>query len=610
MNAQSDTRMPTDNNSSSPILIYDGDCGFCVYWALYWQKLTGNQVTYRPYQRVSSRYPTIPIEEFQRAVQYVTPDGKISSAAEASFLTLSHAPGKSFWLTLYRKLPGFAFISEKTYGFIASHRDFFYRLSLLFWGREHEPARYNLIAWLFLRALGLIFLVAFMSFGMQALGLIGSQGIIPTAELVLAAKQQLGTESYWLLPMVFWFNSSDLAIQLTCWGGALLSLLLIFNILPRMSLLLLYVLYLSLCCAGQLFMSYQWDTYLLETGIIAFFLICYRTTGIWLLRWLLFRFIFAGGIVKLLSGDPTWRDLSALSYYFMTEPLPTPLAWYAHHLPQSLLRASTALTLLIELAVPFLIFFPRRLRFVSAFFILLLQSLILITGNYNFFNLLTILLCLTLFDDAAIKKIVPERLTHFISKSQTIVRNKIMLLITCLFIVSSVFVSLVQFYIRFGGSVSTPINWVMNGVAPFRVVNLYGPFAVITTKRMEIIIEGSNDGTNWSEYSFKYKPGDLNRRPLWNIPLQPRLDWQMWFAALGTIDNNSWFLRVLQRILENSPPVMALLENNPFPEAPPLFVRALFFEYNFTTPEEKEATGAWWTRSFVGLYVADVHLKS
>ena len=128
----------------------------------------------------------------------------------------------------------------------------------------------------------------------------------------------------------------------------------------------------------------------------------------------------------------------------------------------------------------------------------------------------------------------------------------------------------------------------MNGVAPFRVVNLYGPFAVITTKRMEIIIEGSNDGTNWSEYSFKYKPGDLNRRPLWNIPLQPRLDWQMWFAALGTIDNNSWFLRVLQRILENSPPVMALLENNPFPEAPPLFVRALFFEYNFTTPEEKK----------------------
>ena len=204
-----------------------------------------------------------------------------------------------------------------------------------------------------------------------------------------------------------------------------------------MSLLLLYVLYLSLCCAGQLFMSYQWDTYLLETGIIAFFLICYRTTGIWLLRWLLFRFIFAGGIVKLLSGDPTWRDLSALSYYFMTEPLPTPLAWYAHHLPQSLLRASTALTLLIELAVPFLIFFPRRLRFVSAFFILLLQSLILITGNYNFFNLLTILLCLTLFDDAAIQKIIPERLTHFISKSQTIVRNKIMLLITCLFIVSS-----------------------------------------------------------------------------------------------------------------------------------------------------------------------------
>lgn len=602
--------MSPDEQKSQPILIYDGDCGFCKYWVRYWQKLTGTSVKYIPYQDVASQYPDISVSEFQRAVQYVAPDGRISSAAEASFLTLSHAPGKSFWLTLYRKLPGFAFISEKSYSFISTHRTFFYWLSLFLWGRNYEPSKYNLISWLFLRGLSLIFLSAFISFGVQALGLIGSRGIIPVSELTHAAYNQIGTLSYWLFPMIFWFNQSDIAIQATCWGGAFLSILLFFNILPRISLLLLYILYLSLCCAGQIFMSFQWDTYLLETGLIAIFLIYSQTVGIWLLRWLLFRFIFAGGIVKLLSNDSTWRDFSALSYYFMTEPLPTPLAWYANYLPQDILKFSTASALFIELAIPFLIFFPRRLRFFSGICIISLQTLILITGNYNFFNLLTILLCLTLFDDAAIRKLMPNSIIRFLSKNRhTQKSNLIMSVITGIFVVSTVFISLVQFYSRFGYSISTPIAWVIDSVAPFRIVNLYGPFAVMTTKRMEIIIEGSNDEINWKEYEFKYKPGDVNRPLRWNIPHQPRLDWQMWFAALGSIQDNPWFLRVLERILENSPPVIGLLEKNPFPDKPPTYLRALFYDYDFTSPEERKETGDIWKRQLTGFYVSSVHLQ-
>ena len=196
------------------------------------------------------------------------------------------------------------------------------------------------------------------------------------------------------MPMAFWLNDSDLAIQAVCWAGAGLSLLVVVNVAPRLSLFLIYALYLSLVYAGQAFMEFQWDTYLLETGVIALLMSFAPTPGVWLMRWLLFRFLFMSGVVKLLSGDPNWWSLTALSYHFLTQPLPTPLAWYAARLPPELLKVATGATFVVELALPFLIFCPRRLRFVSAFGILMLQSCILITGNYNWFNLQTMLLCL------------------------------------------------------------------------------------------------------------------------------------------------------------------------------------------------------------------------
>lgn len=600
----------TNAGGPKPLLIYDGDCGFCTYWARYWQKLTQDRVSYEPYQQAAIRFPQIPIAEFQRAVQYIAPDGQIASAAKASFLTLSHARGKGIWLALYRSLPGFAAISEWAYKFIASQRPAFHRLSLWLWGRDYAPPRFELVSWFFLRAIGLIYLAAFVSFGVQALGLIGGHGILPLPDFIDLIKRHFGAERYWLFPMVFWLGSGDSAIQVTCWTGAALSLLLVFNILPRLSLLLLYVLYLSLFYAGQDFMTFQWDLLLLEAGFLALLLSIAPTIGIWLLRWLLFRFMFLSGAVKLLSGDPTWVNLSALSFHFQTQPLPTPLAWYANHLPQSALIAATAATFFIELVLPFLIFLPRRLRFVAAFGFLLLQISIFLTGNYNFFNLLTMVLCLMLFDDAALHKVLPQGLSRLLQqRTQGVGRGKIASFVAGSLALLIVFVSGVQLYSIFSGRTPALAKWIDHGVAPLRIVNTYGLFAVMTTERREIIIEGSDDGIHWKEYRFKYKPGDVKRRPPWNIPHQPRLDWQMWFAALGTEDQHPWFSRLLQRLLENSPEVIALLDGNPFPDKPPHYVRALLYDFRYASREQKESQGVWWERQLAGLYYPAVELR-
>jgi predicted DCC family thiol-disulfide oxidoreductase YuxK len=607
---QSAVAAETQATSSRPVLVYDGDCGFCGYWALYWKKLTGDWVDYRTYQEVGATYPAIPPGDFQRAVQFITPDGHRASAAEASFLTLSHAPRKGGWLALYRKLPGFAAISEAAYGFIAAHRPEFYHVSLLLWGRHHEPPRYDLVAFLFLRLLGLVYFSAFVSFGVQARGLIGSHGILPVAELVDAVAGRLGAERFLLAPMVFWWNASDFAIQAVCWVGAGLSLLLVCNVLPRLSLFLNYVLYLSLFYAGQDFMTFQWDTFLLETGFVSLLMSFATMPGIWLLRWLLFRFIFMSGVVKLSSGVPNWWNLSALSFHFVTQPLPTPLAWYAAQLPPGVLKFSTGCMFFIELCLPFLIFCPRRLRFLAAFGILLLQGCIVLTGNYNWFNLQTMLLCLTLFDDAAIRRTVPGILARLLQspgevrpsrRLTAVVVNSLGMLI--------VFCSVVQMEERFGGDPPAVAQTINRFVEPLRVANAYGLFAVMTTQRDEIVIEGSYDGVDWREYAFRYKPGDVARRPPWNIPHQPRLDWQMWFAALDDPGHLRWFPRFLQRVLENEPSVLALLEQNPFPDKPPLYGRAQLYEYGYAD-SEAAAKGLWWHRRLLGLYYSTTRLSN
>jgi predicted DCC family thiol-disulfide oxidoreductase YuxK len=593
-----------------PLLIYDGDCSFCTYWARYWRKLTGERVDFSPYQAVAARYPAIPLEDFRRAVQYIAPDGRRSSAAEASLLTLSHAPGRGIWLALYRRMPGFASVAEGAYAFTAAHRAALYRLSLLLWGRDCEPPRHELGSFLFLRLFGPIYLAAFVSFSVQCLGLIGSHGILPLTELNDAVARGFGAERFYLMPTVFWASAGDFAIRAVCWAGAGFSLLLVLNLLPRVSLVAIHLLYLSLLYAGQVFMTYQWDVFLLETGFLALLLQCARTPGIWLLRWLLFRFMFMSGMVKLVSGDPNWWNLSALSYHFLTQPLPTPLAWYAAQLPPVVLKVVTGTALFIELVLPFFIFFPRRLRFVAAFGILLLQSGILATGNYNWFNLQTMLLCLPLFDDAALQRLLPRRFPALLrapaaprralSRGGALVFGAVSAIL--------VFVSLVQMDERFGGSPPAAFRAVEGFIEPLHLVSSYGLFAVMTTERDEVVIEGSDDAVEWREYAFRYKPGDVMRRPPWNIPHQPRLDWQMWFAALDDPRHLRWFSHFLERLLENDSAVTALLAGNPFPDHPPKYVRALFYRYTYAAAGE-QPRGRWWDRHLLGMYFPAVSLK-
>src|SRR5262249_34984394 len=354
------------------------------------------------------------------------------------------------------------------------------------------------------------------SIAVQAQGLIGSHGILPLKELIDAAGASSAAERFWLMPMVFWWSSSDLAIQAVCSAGVLLSLLLTCNVLPRLALVLLYLLYLSLLYAGQTFMTYQWDTFLLEGGFVALILSFARMPGIWLLRWLLFRFMFMSGVVKLLSGDPNWWNLSALSYHFLTQPLPTPLAWYAAQLSPAALRFATGAVFFIELALPFLIFAPRRLRFCAAFGILLLELSILLTGNYNWFNLQTMWLCLVLFDDAALRRLLPARLIRRLPLAADVrpprraaalgVGALTLLIVLC---------SLVEMDMRFGGNPPAFAQEIDRFAEPLHIVSSYGLFAIMTTTRHEIIIEGSSDGIEWREYEFRYKPGDLFRAPPW-----------------------------------------------------------------------------------------------
>jgi len=588
-------------------LVYDGDCTVCRYWVVYWQGLTHGRVVFRAYQEAAADFPAIPSEAFRRAIQLIEPDGRVYSGAAATFRVLRHAPGRTAWWWCYSHLPGVAAMSEWAYAFLARRRGLLSRLTKLLWGPALQAERYALVSWVFLRLLGAIYIAAFASLGVQILGLIGQEGILPAGDYLAAAHRALGNSAYRILPSLFWINSGDTALVAGTVFGALLGLLVAVDKWTRPALAGLFVLYLSYVHAGQDFMSFQWDTLLLETGFLAIFLTGGSRIIVWLFRWLVFRYLFLAGVVKLLSGDPTWHGLTALEYHFWTQPLPTPLAWYAAQLPPWLLIGGTAATLVIELGCVFLIFLPRRLRAAAAGCVLLLQSLILLTGNYNFFNLLTMGMCAFLFDDAALHRLVPRGLESRAqfrapppSRTATVIAAALALIVLP--------VGLNRIWQTAARADLPVLGAVTQAVSPLFIVNPYGLFAVMTTTRPEIAIEGSADGQVWHEYIFRYKPGPLSRPASWNIPHQPRLDWQMWFAALGGPRENLWILALMRRLLEASPPVLALLDFNPFTEGPPKYVRAELYDYRFADRGTHIVTGQWWVRRLEGLYFPQVSL--
>ena len=592
-----------------PLAIFDGDCGFCRLWIARWKERTGPKVDYAPSQEVAERFPEIPPEVFRKKFLLVLPDGETLGGAEAVAALSGREAGSGPWLALYRRVPGAAAVAEIAYRRIASHRPAATTATQFLWGRSVLRPTYFAATALFLRLLGLCYLAAFLSLWVQVDGLIGSHGVLPIAPFLEWVKSQTGASRFWLVPTLSWLSSGDGFLHAQCALGTAAALLLVAGLVPAWSAALAWALYLSLSVAGQTFLEFQWDILLTEAGLLAIFLaapsrlrfrsgLCSPRLARFLLVWLLFRLMLSSGVVKLGSGDEMWRNLTALRVHYETQPLPPWTAWFIHQLPPSFQTVSCLFMFFVELAVPFLFFAPRRLRHFGAAMTILLQLVVAATGNYAFFNLLTIALAVLLFDDT----LFPERwrAAAVASGGKTGWPRWVLIPLAAVWLAASA----VPFALSLGlrGAIPGPLVAVYRLVSPLRSANGYGLFAVMTRERPEIVLEGSDDGETWKPYEFRWKPGDPLRRPRFVAPHQPRLDWQMWFAALGDSRANPWLMSTMERLREGSPEVLGLLATNPFPGRPPRYVRAVLYDYNFTNAEERRSSGAWWKRELRGLY--------
>ena len=607
--------MPRVNRLERPLLVFDGDCGFCRAWVARWHRAAGERFDVAPYQAVADRFAdVVPREHFAAAVHLIEPGGRVSRGAEAVFRALALAPGGGAWLALYQRVPGFAALMEWKYRVVATHRRFFTWLSRAIWGEHVVPPGTAFTSALFLRAIGLTYLVAFVSLGSQVVGLVGHDGVLPTEEFLRAVAAQTGAIRYYVLPTLCWLNASDASLLAQCAAGVACGLLALLGIAPALTLALAWLLYLSLATVCRDFLWFQWDSLLLEVGVLAVLAapLVWRAPlrggaepprlARWLPRWLLLRLMLSSAAVKLTSHDPTWRTLTALRYHYETQPLPPWTAWYFHHLPAWFQTWSAAFMFAVEGVAPLFLFAPRRVRFAAAAAIASLQVLIVITGNYGFFNLLALALCLTVLDDGVwparwrvmrAAEASPRRAAHW---PRWVLAPAAAVLFT---------LSLVPTF----GAFAWPVRWLeplgtaFSLVSPLRIVDNYGLFAVMTTTRPEIVIEGSRDGVTWQAYEFRWKPGTLTRRPEFMAPHMPRLDWQMWFAALSDFRREPWFLSLCRAILLGRQPVLALLAHDPYAgQPPPRFLRATVYDYHFTSAAARRASGEWWTRTPRGLY--------
>src|SRR6266511_3402074 len=638
-------RLRVSNPPPRPLMIWDGECLFCKRWIERWREITAGKVDYATYQEAAARFPEIPIDQFKRAVAFIEPDGETFFAAEAVYRSLRYRSSRKWLAWSYDHVPGFAGISETAYIFIARHRGLGSTFTRFLWGKDVRPPTYFWARRWFLRMLGLIYLIAFVSLWVQVDGLVGSNGMSPVSRFLPAVRQQLGPNAHSLLPTLCWFDSSNAFLHFLCGGGVVLSLVLILGIAPALSLVVFFVFYLSLSIAGQVFLSFQWDVLLLETGFLSIFLAPWQLwprellwwpgsatpataspvsrAGVFLLKFLLFKLMVMSGVVKLTSGDDSWgwldhsfhwSALTALDYHYWSQPLPTVFAWWADKSPEWFKHFSVAFCLVVEIIVPFFIWAPRRPRLIAAGLMIFLQIVIAVTGNYCFFNLLTIALCLLLIDDsvAGALRAAPHKRAKNVSaafRTAEPLQDRLCSYAAIAVVIVTFPINAWLIFSAFKPHLEwpRPLIAIYGRLEPFRIVNGYGLFRVMTKERGEIVIEGSADGIDWLPYEFKWKPGDVMRAPGWCAPHQPRLDWQMWFAALGSYRENPWFGRLIVR-LEWSRDVSRLLAKNPFSHEPPRYIRAMFYRYRFTTLRERSETGAWWKREELREYLPTVSL--
>jgi hypothetical protein len=471
--------------------------------------------------------------------------------------------------------------------------------------------------WLFLRALGAIFFSAFYSLAFQIHGLIGPEGILPARLFLADVARVFPISGPWRAPTLLWIASSDGALTALVTCGLIASVLLTLNVWPRATIAASGILFLSFVSAAQDFSGYQSDGMLLEAAFLSFF---FAPRGVrprlgaaeppsraslFLLQWEWFRIYFESGIVKLASGDAQWRALTAMDHYYENGPLPTWLGWYAHQLPHSIHAASVISTFVIELGVVWMLFLPRRFRNACFFVVTALQIGIIATANYAFLNYIVLALGVLLLDDRALARVrlrTAPRAASIEPPPRWRVFGAAIALSWCFYVTLAMFL----FMFASGGPLEAPAHL----IEPFRIANRYGLFAVMTEARYEIEYQGTRDGVTWTPYPFRYKPQDLRSAPGIYAPYQPRFEWNLWFASLGTWKNDRWVVRVSGRLLDREPSVLRLFARDPFDGAAPVRVRVVLWQYHFTDAATRRATGQWWTREEIGPYAPEVERKS
>ena len=527
---------------------------------------------------------------------------------------------------------------------------------------RNGPTDRFLSRWIFLRALGVIYFSAFFPLVFQIRGLIGPEGILPAGEYLKSVGEQLGYSRYWYVPSLLWFSTGSHMLTGLCWAGMAAALLLVFNIWPRGMLAICFVCFLSFVSAAGDFSGYQSDGMLLEAGFLSLFLAPggFRPgfgetqppvrAALYLLLWEWFRIYFESGAAKIMGGDPEWRNFTALDEYYQNGPLPTWIGWYVQHLPHWFHTATTFFTLALELVLIWVAFLPRPFRIALFFVVTPWQIGIILTANYTFLNYLVLILAFLLLDDRFLLRFFPnqwkkdllERTPALSIDSTAPAIDRLSILaapssqstdeppakmagardswqnVRCWLAPLRVSVAAVLLvWIFYSTTVQmiwmiTPAPLPTSPIAlldPFRIANRYGLFAVMTRSRYEIEFQGSNDGQTWTAYPFRHKPQELDKPPRIYAPYQPRLDWNLWFASLGEWRDNPMVLRAERRLLSNDHDVLALFAANPFPQAPPRQVRAVLWQYWFTSMEEKRQHGLWWRRELLGLYAPAIQLE-
>ena len=470
-----------------------------------------------------------------------------------------------------------------------------------------NPPTYWLTRFVILRLLGLLYAIGFLVAINQIIPLIGSNGLLPIGNYLNLVSRSLGSDGagFLRLPSLFWLWHSDTALFAVAWIGFLLACIVIAGFANVPLLTVLWFLYMSFIHVGQEWYGYGWEIQLTETGFLAIFLCPLLDPRpfprhpppmpiIVLFRWLSFRIMLGAGLIKI-RGDEIWRNGTALYYHFESQPIPGPLSRWFHFIPHTFLKIGVWFNHLAELVAPWFVFWPRLARHIAGLVIVLFQVTIILSGNLSFLNWLTILPALACFDDGFWAKILPKRLVRKADAAAAQVQPSRPMLITAWSV--AVIISLL--------SIQPVINMLSPGQImntsfdPLDLVNTYGAFGTVGRERLNVVFEGTmdekpDDKANWKPYIYKGLPVELNRRPPQIAPYQPRLDWQMWFAAMSSPNEYPWTVNLVSKLLHNDPGAVGLFASNPFPNKPPRYIRAVLYRYSFAKPGNPQ--GLWWNR--------------